>query len=147
MKKAGFTRQERSFIALMRIWAIAFLAAGILFIIAPDYALNYITRVGDGLLGWHSPPMQLGADRFWLVLAVALLFVLSYLCTIIQRNILRNIGYTRPVILAKIVSSIGFAVCFFLYGRHFVYLVAAAVDGGICLITWRFYTNALKSRA
>lgn len=147
MKNAGFTRQERSFIALMRIWAVAFLSTGILFAIAPDYLPAYIMNVGAGLFGWNSPPFPPTGDRFWLVLAVGLLFTLAYLCAIVQGNLVRNIGYTRPVILAKFVTSVGFLICFFAMDRHIVYFTAAIVDGCIFAITWRLYHRAVKSRS
>lgn len=147
MKKAGLTRQERSLIALMRIWVVLFLGAGILFSVAPDYVPSYLQRVGSILLGWDSPPFPPPAERFWLVLAVAYLLLLAYCCAIAQRGIVRNSGYVRPVILGKLATSIGFLVCFLISGRHFVYFVGAVVDGAICLITWRFYAGAIKSRS
>lgn len=146
MKNAGFTKQERSFIALMRIWAIAFLGTGIIFAASPDYLPTYIVNVGAGLFGWHSPPFPPAGERFWLVLAVALLFTLAYICAIVQGNLVRNIGYARPLILAKFVSCAGFAVCFFAIDQHIVYFTGALIDGCICVITWRFYCRALKSR-
>lgn len=147
MKHAGLTKQERSFIALMRVWAVVFFAAGAIFALAPDYLTDYIANIGSGLLNWHSPELRIGENKFWLVLAVTLLFALSYTSAISQRNTLRNIGYSRVVIFAKLVSSIGFGVCFFISDRHFVYLVASVTDGIIFVVTWYFYACALKSRA
>ncbi|MFH0799025.1 MAG: hypothetical protein V2A66_02445 [Pseudomonadota bacterium] len=146
MKDAGYTKQERAMIALMRIWAIAFLGAGVLFAAAPDYIPNYVTDIGTVLLDWNAPQLP-QEGRFWVVLAVALLFSLSYMCMVIQKNVVRNIGYTRPILLAKFTSSIGFAICYCLLGRQFIFLVAALVDGSIFLITWSFYRRALRSRA
>ena len=147
MKNAGFTKQERSFIALMRIWAVAFLGTGVIFAVSPDYLPTYLVNLGNGLFGWVSSPFPPAGERFWLVLAVALLFTLAYLCAIVQGNLVRNIGYTRPLILAKFVSCVGFAVCFVTIERHIVYFTGALVDGLICVITWRFYHRALKSRS
>lgn len=146
MKRAGFTRQERTFIALMRIWAIAFLVAGIVFAAAPDYLLTYVTDVGRVIFGWPSPPSQLGQERFWLVLAVSLLFALAYLCAIVQQSPVRHAGYARIVIFSKLVSSVGFAACLLLHERQFFYLSGVVVDGAMCLITWRVYARAMRSR-
>lgn len=147
MKNAGYTRQERSFIALMRVLAIIFFGGAILFAAMPDYLPAYLTKVGNGLFGWESAPFPPAGEMFWVVQAVAFLLVLSYLCVVVQRNIVRNIGYTRPVILAALVSFAGFSACFFFCERHFVYFVAAVVDGAVGIITWRFYHRAHKSRA
>lgn len=131
----------------MRVWAVVFLLAGILFGVSPDYIPNYVTSVGAALFGWESSPLQFGNERFWVVMAVAMLFALSYLCAIAQRNIVRHIGYTRPVILAKFVTCAGFLICFFTMEKQFLYLVSAIVDGLICLVTWRLYSRAQKSRS
>jgi len=147
MKNAGYTRQERSFIALMRIMAVLFLGAAVLFALSPDYIASYLTSVGNVLLGWNSAPFPATAGHLWVVPSVAFLIVLSYLCTVVQRNIVRNIGYTRPVIIAALATCAGFTACFFLGDRHFVYFSAAVVNGLICMITWRFYHRAQKSRS
>jgi hypothetical protein len=132
---------------LMRICAILFLGAGIAFAAVPDYILQYITRVGSGLFGWYAPPPHLGGERFWLVLAVTHVFILAYLCALVQRNLLRYISYARPVILSKFISATGFFLCLVLDERQFFYLVGGIVDGLIFLFTWRFYARAIKSRA
>jgi len=130
---------------LMRIWATAFLVAAVIFATIPDVLLNYINDIGRVFAAWQSPKVEYGS-RFWLVLAVALLVSLAYTCMVAQAKPLRNTGYTRIVILAKFVSSLGFASMLFVDGRQFYYLVGAVVDGLICVITWRFYARATKSR-
>lgn len=146
MRQAGYTKQERSLIALMRVWAIIFIGASILFALAPDYVPDYLTRISTLLLHRQSSPLPPTSEHFWHVLAITMLILLSYLCLIVQHNIVRNIGYVRPVILAKFASSAGFLFCFFSHDKHFVYLTGAIVDGIICTITWRFYSRAIKSR-
>lgn len=146
MRKSGLTKQERSFIALMRIWAVLFFCAGIIFAAAPDYVPSYLQRVGFVLFGWESPPLP-PTGPFWVIMAAAYLFVLAYCCAIVQRSIVRNSGYARPVILGKLTTGVGFLICFAMSGLHFVYFVGAAVDGAICLITWRLYARALRSRS
>lgn len=146
MKNAGYTMQERGFMALMKIWAIAFAAAGIVFAAIPDHLLDYITNIGTGLLGWYAPPLSLGTDRFWTILAVAMMFTISYLCLAAGRNPVRKIGLVRPVLICKFFSAAGFIFTLVLLDRQFIYLVGAVVDGFIFLITWYFYSAALKSR-
>lgn len=147
MKNTGFTKQERSFIALMRIMAVLFLGAGILFATSPFYLPNYVSSIGSAFFGINSQPLAFGNEGFWIVFAISMLCALSYLCTIAQHNLVHNIGYARPIILAHLVSGTGFGACFYLYDQNFVYLAAAVICGAICLITWRFYSRALKSRA
>lgn len=145
MKDSGYTSQERSFILLMRIWAVAFAFAGTIFAAIPEVMLNYINNIGHVFFGWLSPPVE-GGGYFWLILAVALLFSLSYGCIMAQIRPLRNQAFAQIVIVAKFVSSIGFVSALVLGYHQFYYLVGAIVDGLIFLITLRIYTRALSSR-
>lgn len=146
MRNLGFTKQERAFVALMRFWMIAFLGVGIIFAISPNYIPDYVTRFGVALLDWHDMP-PVGENGFFVVLSVAFLFALAYLCAIVQHAPVRNIGYTRPVIFSKFVTSLGFFICFLFYGKHFLYLVSAMVDFTIFILTWWFYAKAVGSRS
>jgi len=145
MRYAGFTKQERTFIGVMRVWMVAFLGAGICFILIPNVLLNYINDIGKVFLKWHSPPYEAGGE-FWLVFAVALMFILSYACMLAQRNPLRNGIYARLVIMAKFMTAAGFVILLFLKGMQFYYLVSAVIDALICIITWRVYSRASLSR-
>ncbi len=146
MRNAGFTKQERSFIALMRILAVLLLGTGLVFIFLPDVILTYFTEVGGGLFGWRATPLVLGGERFWLVLAIAHVLTLAYLCFLVQQNFLRNAGYARPVIFSKFISGVGFFLCLLLDAPHFIYLVGGIVDGTLFLLTWRMYASAINSR-
>ena len=111
MKEAGLTKQERNFLALLRAWMILFLFAMGIFIIAPDWMLDYLTAIGRGIFDWREPAITLGNERFWLVLAIALLACLSYLCFVAQRDFLRNMEYAKAIIVSKFVSTAGFVIC------------------------------------
>lgn len=146
MKYAGYTKQERNFITLMRLLMIAFLGAACIFAAIPDVLLNYINDIGKVFADWQSPPYA-GGGYFWLVLAVSLLVVLSYACFLTQRSPVRNGGYARLVILAKFITAAGFAALLYLDGRQFYYLVGAVIDGLIFIVTWRVYAKASISRS
>jgi hypothetical protein len=126
---------------------ILFFLAAILFIVGPDWMLNYLVAIGRGIFGWIESPIVLGAERFWCVLAIAHLVTLTYLCFEAQRDFLRNIDYARAVIIAKLASTVGFAVCLLFYEHRFFYLVGAAIDGMIFILTWYYYNAAIKSRS
>lgn len=145
MRYAGFTKQERTFITLMRVLMVLFLGAAIAFVVIPDILLNYINDIGKVFLDWRSPP-YVGGGYFWLVPAVALLLILFYSCALAQKSPLRYGGYAKLVIMAKFVTATGFAALLFLDGLQFYYLVAAVIDALLFIITWRFYTKASVSR-
>jgi hypothetical protein len=147
MKEAGLTKQERNFLALLRAWMILFLFAMGIFIIAPDWMLGYLTAIGRGIFGWREPPITLGSERFWLVLAIALLACLSYLCFVAQRDFLRNMEYAKAIIVSKFVSTVGFIICLVTVESRFFYLVGAIIDGFLFITTWYYYNAAAKSRS
>jgi hypothetical protein len=147
MKVSGYTKQERSLLTFIRILMVLFFLAALLFIIAPSWTLNYLSAVGRGIFGFREPPLILGQEHFWLVLAIAYLSALTYICFIAQNDFLRNMDYMVIVIFSKLVSAIGFTVCFFRFDYRFFYLVGILVDGLIFLLTWYYYNAAKKSRA
>lgn len=146
MKMAGYTKQERSLIIWFRILGVAFFLGGVLFAALPNYTINYITDVGRGVFGWHSPNMPPEFAQFWLPPAVSLLFALSYLCAIVQKDPPQYIEYVNLMLIAKFVSAVGFAVLLFTEGLHFFYLAGASIDGLIFIITFAIYKGADRSR-
>lgn len=147
MRDAGYTKQERQLLTLLRIWTVVFLGTGVVFVVAPDAVIRYIEMVGRGIFHWKHAPLQLGTERFWLVLASSLMATLTFLSYKAQSNLLRNILYTSVILIAKFVSTVGFLVCFIFAENSFVYLTGAIVDGTIFLITAMLYHSALKSRS
>ena len=107
MKEAGLTKQERSFLALIRIWMVLFFLGMLVFIIVPDWSLYYLANIGRVIFGLSEPPFVLGAERFWLVLAVAYMAVITYICFEVQTDLLRKIEYARALIIAKLVTTTG----------------------------------------
>lgn len=146
MRVSGYTKQERSLLTLIRILMVLFLLATILFIIAPNWTLDYLSAIGRGIFGFSEPPIKLGQEHFWLVLAIAYLSSLTYICFIAQNDFLRNMDYMGIVIFSKLVSTIGFAICFFKFDYRFFYLVGLLIDGLIFLLTLFYYNAAKKSR-
>lgn len=146
MREAGLTKQERHLVALLRIWTVIFLGAGILFAIAPDWTIDYIESIGRGLFKWKSDPLVLGNERFWLVLVISLMITLAFIAYKAQAGHLRNIGYTSLILISKLVSSVGYLVCFFMIDHRFLYLAGASVDGLVFLMTIVMYRSALRSR-
>lgn len=147
MRVAGFTKQERSLLVLTRILMVAFFLATILFATAPDFTLSYLTNIGIGLFGFKERAASLGAERFWLVLGVAFVATLTYICFIIQHDFLRNIRYFRLIIFSKFISATGFIFCLIRFELHFFYLAGAIIDGLIFFVSWYCYHAAKKSRA
>ncbi len=146
MRDAGFTKQERHLITLIRVWMVAFFGTGVLFAIAPDWTLAYIENIGSGLFGWTGTPLPPGGERFWLVLVVALMATLTFLAYKAQSNHLRHAGYIDAILVAKFVSATGFVLCTVLIRKSFIYVTGAAIDGFIFLLTVVLYRAALKSR-
>ncbi len=145
MKDAGFTRQERTFIAVMRIWAVALLFTALLFAALPDVLLDYVNDIGRVFAGWNSPP-HAPVNRFWAVQAVSFELVLAYACMLAGQRPLVNRDYARLVILGKLAAAAGLASMLLLDSAQFYYAVGLTIDGLIGIITWRTYSRAVFSR-
>lgn len=124
---------------------VLFFLTAVAFIAAPDWIIRYIESIGRNLVGWKSQPVTLGDEKFWLVLVASLMITLSYVAYKAQINSLRNISYTTIIIISKLVSTIGFIVCFLMFDYKFLYLAGAVVDGFIFLITATLYHSAIKT--
>ena len=145
MRYAGFTKQERTFITLMRVLMVLFLGVAIAFAVIPDILLNYINDIGKVFLSWRSPPYVSGG-YFWLIPTIALYVILSYSCALSQRSVVRNGSLAKLVIMTTFMTAIGFAALLFLDGLQFYYLVAAVINALIFIITWRVFAKASLSR-
>lgn len=146
MKESGLTRQERSFIALTRALAFFFFGAALASAFIPDIILDYITRLGIAFFDWKTGASSQTGEPFWLVLSSASLFCFAYMSFVISRDPLRNIIYARAILLGKLLSTVGFLLCFFLDEQHFFYLVAAITDGLISIALFFSYRAAVLSR-
>jgi hypothetical protein len=147
MRDAGYTKQERHLITLLRLWMVLFFVGGVTFVVAPEWTVRYIENIGRAIFGWTSPSVTFGTERFWLVLVASLMATLTFLAYKAQSNLLRTIWYTGVILISKFVSTAGFIVCFVMVQRSFLYLAGAAVDGSIFILTAVLYHSALKSRS
>ena len=147
MRNAGFTKQERQLLTLLRVWMVLFFGSGVVFVVAPDWIIRYIEMLGGGIFGWAHTPIQFGTERFWLVLVASLMATLTFIAYKAQSNLLCNIWYTSVLLVAKFVSTIGFVICLIFVEKSFLYVAGAVVDGFIFLMTAMLYHSALKSRS
>jgi len=142
----NYTKQERSFILLMRILGIAFLIGAIVFATSPDYILNYFTDIGSVFFGWKSPRGALGAEKFWLVPAVALQIAMAYSAFMAQKDPALHIEHAVYIIMTKFICAAGFIALLFTESMQFFYLLAAITEGLIFILTLLMYRSAIKSR-
>lgn len=146
MRETGLTKQERYLIHLLRWWAFLFTICGIGFAIFPDRIITALNTVGNTIFGSKAPPVAPSSERFWLVLTVSLMSILVIASIKAQLNIVKNLTYVKIIIIAKVVSSIGFLICFISLEHSFAYLAGLIIDGFILIITWAFYRRAYRSR-
>lgn len=146
MRDAHFTRQERDVILWMRVLFVAFFAVGCTFAFHPNYFLHYLDSFGAIFFNFQSESLHPPQFEIWWVLSIALMTTLSYLAFMAQNNWIRYHPLVIAIIIAKIISALGFAALALFHPTHFFYIVAAIVDSVIGLTTWYAYAQAVKSR-
>jgi len=146
MKDTHFTRQERDIILWLRFLTGAFVICGLIFLIHPNYFLQYLDDIGMVFFNFRSLPLENPKYEMWWVLTLALMGFLTYASFQAQTNWLRYHNLIPPVIIAKGISTLGFLSLTIFHPTHFFYIVALLVDGIICLTTWYAYAQAIKSR-
>jgi len=142
---AGYTKQERSLIAWMRISAVLSLASAILFVALPQWTIDYITNIGCGIFGWRSPIIHSHLQTF-LAPAAAFMIASSYLCFVVQANPSQHFEYVKFLIIAELVSAAIFTSQIFFESAQFFYLTGAILFAAIFIITLVVYKLAERSR-
>jgi hypothetical protein len=127
-------RAERFVVFSLRLLAVSFALAGLLFIVAPDGTLSVLDDFGDWLpLGSFGPAPET-AEQLWLALGFAYMTVISGICLVVSTDVVRY----RPLLLVlaagKAASSLA-ALGFYLFDADvFAYLLNFLVDGFLVVV-------------
>ena len=146
MKESWLTLQERQLKALMQLWGALFALAGVVFAGFATETVYWLNAAGRAIFGWSYQPLSLPSESFWQVLAVSMMAVITVAAIKAARDIRQNIDYVKIIIIAKLTSSIGFAVCYFKAGPFFPYVAGFVIDFSIFLLTLWCYKRATNSR-
>jgi hypothetical protein len=131
---------ERFAVLTLRLLAVSFAVAGILFIAVPSGVLDVISDAGEWLgNNTRAPHTQ---EDLWLALGFAYMVVITGICLVAQADVVRY----RPLLLVlaagKTASSLG-SLAFFLIDEHvFIYLLNFLVDGFLALLSLWLYSLA-----
>lgn len=128
------TDAERRLRSLLRAWTLLFGAGAVSFGADPDRA----TGVLNVLPGPALPP---SSERYWNALAVSLMATITALSAMAATDVRRRRALVWPLMLSKAVSS-GMYAQRFASERRTAYLVGAAVDGSILVVTAKRFLAA-----
>ncbi len=118
----------------MRILGIVYAVTGGVFFLFPDTVLGTLNSFPQTT--GYTEVVPFPADRFWLVMAVAMMAMLSAL-SFLAAGEPKNRGYPFVHILSKCVSVAGFAYMFLHQRPYFVYLAGIATDLPLAIgVTW-----------
>lgn len=146
MRDAGFTKQERNFVAFMRFIGLVYLFFAFAFLFFSEWIFTYVSQVGLAFFRWKHTASSVSDFQFWYVLGLSSFFVLSYCALKAANNSLRHIHYASVLLVAKFTSALGFLYLFYTSTPLFIYLVSAIIDGILFLVTLHYYTQAKRSR-
>jgi hypothetical protein len=133
----ALTDEERSLRSLLRFWTLLFGAGAASFAADPDRS----TAVLNLLPG---PSLPASSEKYWNALAVSLMATLTTMCAMASTDVRRRRALVWPVLVSKAVSS-GMYLRRFKEERRTPYLVGAAVDGSIFVVTTGRLLSALRS--
>lgn len=146
MRDAGFTKQERNFVAFMRLLGLVYLFFAFSFLFFSEWIFNYISQIGFAFFDWKHSVSSTSEFQFWFVLGLSSFFVLSYCALKAANNSLRHIHYASVILIAKFTSALGFLYIFYTSTPLFLYLVSGIVDAILFLLTFHYYSRAKRSR-
>ncbi|MDP8256392.1 MAG: hypothetical protein P9M14_11640 [Candidatus Alcyoniella australis] len=168
------TSAERFFAKSMGVLAIAFLVAGLVFVLANEPLIRVVNVAGNWL-GMPAAPYEglvpgSGLDQasysgavaaaastlgpckvapvhhLWLALTFALMMMISYMSLLIWRDVRTNLNLAPPLMLSKLVSSGTGLTAFYLSRGYFADLLIVFVDFPIFLFVLVAYWRAKRSR-
>lgn len=143
MLHSGLTQPERELRNLLRFWVVAFFAAGVFFATAPNTVAELLNAAGR-LVHWTGPELSPTTDHLWHVLAVSLLAVLVTMSSRAIKELGHSLMLVRLLILAKMVSGLGYLLALTMAEPCFAYLAGAAVDLGIAGVTSFYYRRVVS---
>lgn len=121
------TDAERRLRSLLRAWTLLFAAGAISFGADPDRATGSLNLL-------PGPPLPESSERYWNTLAVSLMATITTLSAIAASDVRRRRGFVWPLLVSKAVSS-GLYLARWTEEKRTPYLVGAAVDGSILVVT------------
>jgi hypothetical protein len=125
-----FARHYR-YVWTMRAFGILYiLVASVLFFL-PDQLFSLINLVPE--IFTVGEPIPLPTERFWLVLAVSMVSMLSAISFLAAKSPQIR-GYAFVHVLSKVVSVLGFLYVFRNHQPYFAYLVGVITDAPIAVI-------------
>jgi hypothetical protein len=136
VSEAPLTDAERSLRSLLRVWTLLFGAGAVSFGVDPDRS----TAVLNLLPG---PAMPRSSEQYWNALAVSLMATITVLSAMAATDVRRRRALVWPLMLSKAVSS-GMYLRRFAERRQTPYLVGAAVDGSILVLTAQRFLAARR---
>ena len=125
----ALTEEERSLRALLRFWTVLFGAGALSFAVDPDRSMGTLNLL-------PGPSLPRASEKYWNTLAVSLMATITALSAMAASDVRRRRHLVWPLMLSKAVSS-GLYVRRFTEQRSTPYLVGAAVDGSILVVTAR----------
>lgn len=138
-------RHERTFSAILRIFAFVYVLAGLSFLVATPVLFNVLNQLG-ALVIPAAPPLSLPSEKFWSVLTFSLMMTLVYLSWTASVNLREKRSCVIAILISKFISTAGFLVFYYQSGYTVAYLAGAIVDGTIFLIHYLFYRKVFHAR-
>jgi hypothetical protein len=132
----ALTDEERRLRSLLRFWTLLFGAGAASFAADPDRSTASLNL----LPGPSLPP---SSEKYWNALAVSLMATITALSAMAASDVRRRRAFVWPLMLSKAVSS-GMYLRRFSEDRRTPYLVGAAVDGSILVVTAQRFLAARR---
>lgn len=142
MLNSGLTSPERELRNLLRFWVVAFFGAGVFFAVAPNRIVELLNAAGR-LAHWSGPELVPSADHLWHILAISLMGTLVAISSRAIKDLGRSLLLVRLLILAKVISGVGYFIALATSEPCFAYLAGGIVDLGIGAITFLYYRRVV----
>ncbi len=132
----------------LRTWmivsAVLYAGGGLTFMFGQNILLDNLNRTSMRLFGDRFPLIPLSSEKFWLALANSMMLMLVVISVMAAYDPASFHMMVLIILFSKAASTIQYLVYFFTDKRYFAYLVGAAADGPLFLVTLYFFVRVLQ---
>ncbi len=137
-------RRDNQLRVLMVVYAVMYLAFGLVLLIYPDAVIKLI----NGITNWlgTGPPLDLGAHTLWTCVTFSLLMLLAVMCFLAFRDVRNGRQLIWLMIFAKYTSSLA-QLCYFAFSADHPpgFVIGALTDWFLGTVAMVFLLRANSS--
>lgn len=129
--------------SLLLFWGACFFLAMLIFLFKSEELFHFFNDLSE-FLQLPLEPMVEPAEGFWLVLVMALMSSLIYICFYASVDLKRRLDFVALILFTKFISTVFFIAFFITKSQALAYLLGAFAEGAVFISTYAMYLRVRR---